>query len=55
MEHAIVYCINVDPIIIGGHDGSIFMTNYVQPYLTTHRQPYLKLTKELTQKSGMYG
>lgn len=50
MEHAIVYCINVDPIIIGGHDGSIFMTNYVQPYLTTHRQPYLKLTKELTQK-----
>lgn len=50
MEQAIVYCINVDPIIIGGHEGSIFITNYVQPYLTNQRLPYVKLTKELSQK-----
>jgi len=50
IEQAIIYCVNVNPMMIGGYEGSIFMTKYVQPYLTSHRLPYVKLTKELSQK-----
>ncbi|WP_155591440.1 AraC family transcriptional regulator [Lysinibacillus cavernae] len=50
IEQAIIYCVNVDPMLIGGHEGSIFNTKYVQPYIRSNRLPYVKLSKELSQK-----
>jgi len=28
IEQAIVYCVNVDPKLLGGHEGSIFFSKY---------------------------
>jgi len=50
IEQAIVYCVNVDPKLMGGHEGSIFFSKYVEPYITRNRIPYVKLTGELAQK-----
>ncbi len=49
-EQALIYCVNVDAKLMGGHEGSIFHSKYVQPYITTNRLPYVKLTGELSEK-----
>ena len=49
IEQATVYCVNVDPKLMG-HEGSIFFSKYVEPYITRNRIPYVKLTGELAQK-----
>ncbi len=50
IEQALIYCVNVDPMLIAGHEGSIFAPKYVEPYITKNRVPYVKLTGELAQK-----
>ncbi|MGE6513422.1 AraC family transcriptional regulator [Lysinibacillus sphaericus] len=48
-EQAKIYCVNVDPKLLGGHEGSIMATKYVLPYVTTNRLPFVKLSGELAQ------
>lgn len=50
IERATIFCINVDPLLLGGHMDSIFATKYVLPYITSNRLPYVKLTGQLAQK-----
>lgn len=50
IEQATIFCINVDPLLLGGHKDSIFATKYVLPYITSSRLPYVKLSGQLAQK-----
>jgi len=50
IERATIFCINVNPVILGGHKDSIFATKYVLPYITNNRLPYVKLSDQLAQK-----
>nr|WP_241747175.1 AraC family transcriptional regulator [Lysinibacillus sphaericus] len=50
VEQATILCINVDPLLLGGHKDSIFATKYVLPYITNNRLPYVKLSGQLAQK-----
>ncbi|GAB0170896.1 AraC family transcriptional regulator [Lysinibacillus sp. CTST325] len=50
IERATIFCINVDPLLLGGHKNSIFATKYVLPYITNNRLPYVKLSGQLAQK-----
>ncbi|KMY31604.1 AraC family transcriptional regulator [Lysinibacillus xylanilyticus] len=50
IERATIFCINVNPVILGGHKDSIFATKYVLPYITSNRLPYVKLSDQLAQK-----
>jgi len=50
IERATIYCINVNPVILGGHRDSIFATKYVLPYITSNRLPYVKLSDQMAQK-----
>ncbi|MFJ8515535.1 AraC family transcriptional regulator [Lysinibacillus xylanilyticus] len=50
IERATIFCINVNPVILGGHKDSIFATKYVQPYITSNRLPYVKLSDQMAQK-----
>ncbi|MFJ7888262.1 helix-turn-helix domain-containing protein [Lysinibacillus xylanilyticus] len=50
IERATIFCINVYPVILGGHKDSIFATKYVLPYITSNRLPYVKLSDQLAQK-----
>ncbi|MFJ7732196.1 helix-turn-helix domain-containing protein [Lysinibacillus sp. NPDC097231] len=50
IEQAMLYCVNVDPMLLGGHEDSIFATKYVIPYIKSNRLPYVKLDGELAQK-----
>jgi len=43
-------CVNVNPLLLGGHEGSIFATKYVLPYIANNRLPYVKLSGQLAQK-----
>ncbi|MEY9976280.1 helix-turn-helix domain-containing protein [Lysinibacillus sp. RC79] len=49
IERATIFCINVDPLLLGGHENSIFATKYVLPYITSNRLPYVKLSGQLAQ------
>ncbi|MGE7692687.1 AraC family transcriptional regulator [Lysinibacillus sp. NPDC094177] len=50
IERATTFCINVDPLLLGGHKDSIFATKYVLPYITSNRLPFVKLSDQLAQK-----
>ncbi|MGE7928155.1 AraC family transcriptional regulator [Lysinibacillus xylanilyticus] len=50
IERATIFCINVNPVILGGHKDSIFATKYVLPYITSNRLPYVKLSDQSAQK-----
>ncbi|MFJ7185266.1 AraC family transcriptional regulator [Lysinibacillus xylanilyticus] len=50
IERATIFCINVNPVILGGHKDSIFATKYVLPYITSNRLPYVKLSDQTAQK-----
>lgn len=50
IERATIFCINVNPVILGGHKDSIFATKYVLPYITSNRLPYVMLSDQLAQK-----
>ncbi|MFJ8516699.1 AraC family transcriptional regulator [Lysinibacillus xylanilyticus] len=50
IERATIFCINVNPVILGGHKDSIFATKYVLPYITSNRLPYVKLSDQMAQK-----
>ncbi|WP_341299568.1 AraC family ligand binding domain-containing protein [Lysinibacillus sp. FSL H8-0500] len=50
VEQAVTYCVNIDPLLIGGREDSIIMAKYIQPYITNNRLSYRKLTDELSQK-----
>ncbi len=50
IERATIFCINVNPVILGGHKNSIFATKYVLPYITSNRLPYVKLSDQMAQK-----
>jgi len=50
IDLARIYCVNVDPILLGGHEGSIFAEKYIKPYITSNRSPYVRLSGELAQK-----
>ncbi|QPQ30290.1 AraC family transcriptional regulator [Lysinibacillus sp. JNUCC 51] len=52
IERATIFCINVNPVILGGHKDSIFSSKYVLPYITSNRLPYVKLSDQLAQKIG---
>ncbi len=45
-----IYCLNVDPMLLGGHEGSVFTEKYVKPYITSNRLPYVRLSGYLAQK-----
>lgn len=45
-----IYCLNVDPVLLGGHEGSVFTEKYVKPYITSNRLPYVRLSGYLAQK-----
>ncbi len=49
IEQAKIYCVNVDPKLLGGHEGSIIAAKYVLPYVTVNRLPYVKLSGDLAQ------
>ncbi|MGE7911601.1 AraC family transcriptional regulator [Lysinibacillus xylanilyticus] len=50
IERATIFCINVNPVILGGHKDSIFATKYVLPYIKSNRLPYVKLSDQMAQK-----
>ncbi|MFJ6266278.1 helix-turn-helix domain-containing protein [Lysinibacillus xylanilyticus] len=50
IERVTIFCINVNPVILGGHKDSIFATKYVLPYITSNRLPYVKLSDQSAQK-----
>ncbi|MFF2795575.1 AraC family transcriptional regulator [Lysinibacillus xylanilyticus] len=50
IERATIFCINVNPVILGGHKDSIFATKYVLPYITSNRLPYVRLSDQMAQK-----
>lgn len=49
VKEASYYCINVDPMLLAGYDGSVFATKYVLPFVTNDRLPYVKLSKNVAQ------
>ncbi|QDP99144.1 helix-turn-helix domain-containing protein [Lysinibacillus fusiformis] len=49
VKQAKTYCVNVDPILLGGHEESIITTKYVLPYVVTNRLPFVKFSGELAQ------
>jgi len=49
VEQSLLFCINVDPKLLGGHDGSILTVKYVSPFIENNRLPYIKLSGELAQ------
>ena len=49
VDESELFCINVDPKLLGGHDGSVLTTKYVQPYVVHNRLPFVKLSGDLAQ------
>ncbi|MFJ7405494.1 MULTISPECIES: helix-turn-helix domain-containing protein [unclassified Lysinibacillus] len=49
VEQSKLFCINVDPKLLGGHEGSILTAKYVSPYVENNRLPFVKLSGELAQ------
>jgi AraC-like DNA-binding protein/mannose-6-phosphate isomerase-like protein (cupin superfamily) len=49
VEQSKLFCINVDPKLLGGHKGSILTAKYVSPYVENNRLPFVKLSGELAQ------
>lgn len=46
-EEAKLYCINVDPAMLGGHEDSIIATQFVHPYVTEGRRSFVKLSDDV--------
>lgn len=49
VDQSLLFCINVDPKFLGGHEGSVLTSKYVQPYIANNRLPFVKLSGELAQ------
>ncbi|MFJ7666157.1 helix-turn-helix domain-containing protein [Lysinibacillus sp. NPDC097195] len=49
VEQSLLFCLNVDPKLLGGHEGSILTAHYVRPYIENNRLPYVVLTGELAR------
>ncbi|MFJ7951861.1 helix-turn-helix domain-containing protein [Lysinibacillus sp. NPDC096418] len=50
VEDAVFYCINVDPIMLAGHENSIFATQYVLPYVVEGRRSFVKLSVDVANE-----
>ncbi|WP_107949454.1 AraC family transcriptional regulator [Lysinibacillus parviboronicapiens] len=49
IEQAKIYCVNVDPMLLGGQEGRIMAIKYVDPYITTNSLPFVRLSGALAR------
>lgn len=50
VEEAIFYCINVEPAMLAGHDGSIFATQFVLPHVKDGKRSFVKLSDDVANE-----